>query len=48
VGRLGCSQIIIDTEKRMTFSYVMNKMGPGLLGSERSAQYVSAAYDALS
>jgi CubicO group peptidase (beta-lactamase class C family) len=47
-GGWGGSQIIIDTEKRMTFSYVMNKMGPGLLGSERSAQYVSAAYDALS
>ena len=42
------SQIIIDTEKRMTFSYVMNKMGRVCSVSERSAQYVSAAYDALS
>lgn len=48
-GGWGGSQVIIDTDRRMTISYVMNKMGssPGLLGSERSAEYVSAAYEAV-
>ncbi|QTJ67390.1 beta-lactamase family protein [Rhodococcus sp. ZPP] len=46
-GGWGGSQVVIDTERRMTVTYVMNKMGPGLLGSDRSAQYVSAAFAAV-
>ncbi|MFD1815326.1 serine hydrolase domain-containing protein [Rhodococcus gannanensis] len=46
-GGWGGSQILVDTERRATISYTMNRMGAGLLGSERSAEYVSAAFDAL-
>ncbi|MFF6952800.1 serine hydrolase domain-containing protein [Streptomyces iakyrus] len=43
----GGSVVVIDTGRRATISYVMNKMGTGLLGSERTAQYVKAAFAAL-
>ncbi|MGW3187949.1 serine hydrolase domain-containing protein [Streptomyces ardesiacus] len=46
-GGWGGSMIIADLDRRMTISYVMNKMGPGLLGSDRSAAYVQAVYDQL-
>uniref|UniRef100_UPI003CC80CC8 serine hydrolase n=1 Tax=Nocardia cyriacigeorgica TaxID=135487 RepID=UPI003CC80CC8 len=46
-GGWGGSQIIIDTERRATIAYTMNRMGAGLLGSTRSAEYVSAAFAAL-
>jgi hypothetical protein len=39
--------IIMDVERRMTISYVMNRMGPGIMGSDRSARYTQAIYDAL-
>jgi hypothetical protein len=31
----------------MTIAYMMNKMGPGVVGSDRGAQYVTAVYDAV-
>jgi hypothetical protein len=31
----------------MTFSYMMNRMAPGVIGSDRSAMYVRATYQAL-
>ena len=31
----------------MTISYMMNKMAPGIIGSDRSEAYVRAVYDAL-
>ncbi len=31
----------------MTISYMMNKMGPGIIGSDRSAAYGQAIYDAI-
>ena len=34
-------------DRRVTISYMMNKMGPGIVGSERSAEYGQAIYDAL-
>jgi hypothetical protein len=37
----------MDTDRRVTFSYMMNKMGPGIVGSERSAAYAAALYAAL-
>lgn len=46
-GGWGGSQIVMDLDHRVTFSYVMNKMGPGLLGSDRSEQYIRALYDIL-
>ena len=36
-----------DPRERMSFGYMMNKMGPGVVGSERSAEYVGLAYQAL-
>ncbi|MFR9751602.1 serine hydrolase domain-containing protein [Nocardia sp. 004] len=46
-GGWGGSAIVVDTERRVTISYVMNKMGSGLLGSERTAGYVSTIFAAL-
>lgn len=46
-GGWGGSQIIVDTERRATIAYTMNRMGAGFLGSPRSAEYVAAAYAAL-
>ena len=37
----------MDLGRRMTVSYMMNKMGPGVVGSDRSAGYVQAVYDAV-
>jgi CubicO group peptidase (beta-lactamase class C family) len=41
-GGWGGSLAIVDPERRMTFTYVMNKMGPGVIGSDRSARYFEA------
>jgi CubicO group peptidase (beta-lactamase class C family) len=46
-GGWGGSLIIMDLERRMTISYMMNKMGPGIIGSDRSGAYAQAIYDAL-
>jgi CubicO group peptidase (beta-lactamase class C family) len=46
-GGWGGSMIIMDTGRRMTISYMMNKMGAGVVGSERSSEYGRAIYDAL-
>jgi CubicO group peptidase (beta-lactamase class C family) len=46
-GGWGGSLIIMDTDRRMTIAYMMNKMGPGVVGSDRGAQYVQAVYDAV-
>jgi len=37
----------MDLGRRMTVSYMMNKMGPGVVGSDRSGAYVAAIYDAV-
>ena len=34
----GGSMIVMDVGRRMTISYMMNKMGPGIVGSDRSAE----------
>jgi hypothetical protein len=31
----------------MTISYMMNKMGAGIIGSDRSAEYVTRVYEAV-
>ncbi|SMD27408.1 serine hydrolase domain-containing protein [Kibdelosporangium aridum] len=46
-GGWGGSMIIMDLDRRMTVSYMMNKMAPGIIGSERSGTYVKAIYNAL-
>ena len=46
-GGWGGSVIIMDVGRRMTISYMMNMMGPGIIGSQRSEDYVRAIYAAL-
>lgn len=46
-GGYGGSLNVVDLDRRLTISYVMNKMNAGIIGSERSAEYVTAVYDAL-
>jgi CubicO group peptidase (beta-lactamase class C family) len=46
-GGWGGSMIIMDPARRLTISYVMNRMAPGIIGSDRSEAYVRAAYGAL-
>jgi CubicO group peptidase (beta-lactamase class C family) len=46
-GGWGGSMIIMDVGRRMTISYMMNKMGAGIVGSERNAGYCTAVYDAV-
>jgi CubicO group peptidase (beta-lactamase class C family) len=44
-GGWGGSVIIMDLDRRMTISYMMNKMGPGIIGSDRSEAYARAVYE---
>ena len=48
-GGWGGSMIVMDVGRRMTISYMMNKMGAGIVGSDRSlpAEYGKAIYDAV-
>jgi len=46
-GGWGGSMIVMDAGRRMTISYMMNKMGPGIIGSDRSATYGKAIYGAV-
>jgi CubicO group peptidase (beta-lactamase class C family) len=46
-GGWGGSMIIMDVGRRMTISYMMNNMGPGVIGSDRSAEYGQAIYDVV-
>jgi CubicO group peptidase (beta-lactamase class C family) len=46
-GGWGGSMVIMDLDRRMTISYVMNNMAASILGSKRSAAYVTAVYRAL-
>lgn len=46
-GGWGGSWEVMDLDKRMTFAYTMNKMGDGVLGSDRTWSYVSELYNAL-
>ncbi len=46
-GGWGGSLIIMDLGRRMTISYMMNKMAPGIIGSDRGEQYVRAIYDVV-
>jgi CubicO group peptidase (beta-lactamase class C family) len=46
-GGWGGSVIITDLDRRLTISYMMNKMAPGIIGSDRSEAYVRAVYDCV-
>jgi CubicO group peptidase (beta-lactamase class C family) len=46
-GGWGGSLILMDVDRRVTISYMMNKMGPGIVGSDRSEQYARAIFAAL-
>jgi CubicO group peptidase (beta-lactamase class C family) len=46
-GGWGGSVILMDLDARTTISYMMNKMGPGIIGSDRSEAYVRAVQDCL-
>jgi len=46
-GGWGGSSIVVDTERRMTVAYMMNRMDAGLTGDFRSINLVRAAYDAI-
>lgn len=46
-GGWGGSMVIADLDRRTTIAYVMNNMGPDLLGSPRAAAYTTAVYRAL-
>src|ERR1700733_2909037 len=46
-GGWGGSVIAMDLGRRMTISYMMNKMGAGIVGSDRCTEYGQAIYAAL-
>ncbi len=46
-GGWGGSSIIVDTERRISFAYVMNRMAEGVLGDERGTNLLEATYAAL-
>lgn len=46
-GGWGGSWESMNPDRRTTITYVMNKMGPGIEGSERTARYFNLIYDAL-
>lgn len=46
VGR-GGSLVMMDLDRRVTFSYTMNRLGDGLLGSERTHDYIRHVYEVL-
>jgi CubicO group peptidase (beta-lactamase class C family) len=46
-GGWGGSMVLMWPDRRTTVSCVMNKMGPGILGSDRMATYGKLIFDAL-
>lgn len=46
-GGWGGSWETMNPDHRATFAYVMNKMGPGVEGSDRTARYLNLFYEAL-
>jgi CubicO group peptidase (beta-lactamase class C family) len=40
-GGWGGSMVLIDPDRRTTVTYVMNLIGPGVLGSSRTAKYTT-------
>ena len=46
-GGWGGSMAIMDLDRRATFAYVMNKMGPGTTGTARTIRYAQLIHEAL-
>jgi CubicO group peptidase (beta-lactamase class C family) len=46
-GGWGGSMVAMCPDRRTTITYAMNKMGPGILGSDRMATYGTLIFDAL-
>jgi CubicO group peptidase (beta-lactamase class C family) len=46
-GGWGGSLAVMDLDRRLTITYMMNRMAPGIIGSDRSEAYVRAVYSAL-
>jgi CubicO group peptidase (beta-lactamase class C family) len=46
-GGWGGSLIVMDLDRRVTTSYMMNRMAPGIVGSPRAEAYLDAVYSAL-
>jgi CubicO group peptidase (beta-lactamase class C family) len=46
-GGWGGSMVVLDLDRRLTISYQMNRMAPGILGSDRAEAYIRAVYAAL-
>jgi CubicO group peptidase (beta-lactamase class C family) len=46
-GGWGGSMVVMNPDLQATFAYVMNKMGPGTTGTERTNRYARLIYEAL-
>jgi CubicO group peptidase (beta-lactamase class C family) len=46
-GGWGGSMAVIDTERRMSLAFMMNKMAPGIIGGPTATALIAAAYEAL-
>jgi len=46
-GGWGGSMVVNDLDRRITIAYVMNRMQPGLVGSENAEAYLTAFFGAL-
>jgi CubicO group peptidase (beta-lactamase class C family) len=46
-GGWGGSLIVMDLDRRVTTSYMMNRMAPGIVGSPRAEAYLNSVYAAL-
>lgn len=46
-GGWGGSMTVMFPERALTVSYVMNKMAPGIIGSDRAARYLTEVLDAV-
>jgi CubicO group peptidase (beta-lactamase class C family) len=46
-GGWGGSYAICDLHRGVTFTYIMNKMGAGIIGNDRSREYVRIAWEIL-
>ncbi len=46
-GGWGGSMVTMNPDRRATIAYVMNKMGPGTTGTERTQRYAGLIYEAL-
>ncbi|AYF72581.1 class A beta-lactamase-related serine hydrolase [Nocardia yunnanensis] len=44
---LGGAFVVNDLDHRVTFAYAMNRMAPGLIGSDRADAYLKATFDTV-